>query len=256
MHRRIRRAVLVITAVAIVAIAGGVTYAVAEIGGGGVINACYKSASRDDDDDRGQRVKSGSHGDDDDGHRGGKGQLRVIDPAVESCRRNETPISWNQAGTPGPEGPQGPAGPAGPQGPAGPAGPAGPQGPAGPAGPTFVATGLVGPDGHLELTQGPLPTITHTGPGQYGLVISGLGTSCVVPQLNPSIGASVDITFGGGVCPAGGINTTVRTSDGQDHWWTYMFVGTGSSSSAAVRASGGKRQIPRRSASGVARKGR
>jgi hypothetical protein len=112
-----------------------------------------------------------------------------------------------------------------------------------------VATGLVGPDGHLELTQGRLPTITHTGPGQYGLVISGLGTGCVLPQLNPAIGASVHITFGGGVCPPGGIITTVSTSDGQDDWWTYMFVGTSSSSSVALRASGGKKTIPRRSGS-------
>ena len=107
-----------------------------------------------------------------------------------------------------------------------------------------MATGLVGPDGHLELTRGPLPTITHIGPGQYGLVISGLGTHCTVPQLNPRIGASVDLTFAGGFCPAGGINTTFFTSDGQDHWWTYMFVGSGSSSSAAFRARRGEQQIP------------
>jgi hypothetical protein len=205
MHKRIRRVALALTAAAVVAIAGGVTYAVADIGGGGVINGCYKVASRhDDDDDRGH--KSGSRADDDDGHRGVSGQLRLIDPAIDSCRRNEKPISWSQSGPPGPQGPTGPQGPAGPQGsqgPAGPAGPQGPQGPQGPAGPTFVATGLVGPDGHLELTQGRLPTITHTGPGQYGLVISGLGTGCVLPQLNPAIGASVHITFGGGVCPPG-----------------------------------------------------
>jgi hypothetical protein len=35
MRRRVRRTALVVTAVVIVAIAGGVTYAVAEIGGGG-----------------------------------------------------------------------------------------------------------------------------------------------------------------------------------------------------------------------------
>jgi hypothetical protein len=134
MHTRIRRVALAVTAVALVAVAGAVTYAVAEIGGGGVINACYKSGSDDDDDDT-HRVKSSSHGDDDDENRGGKGQLRVIDPAVESCRRNETPISWNQAGTPGPKGDKGDPGPPGPQGPVGPQGLPGPQGPAGPQGP-------------------------------------------------------------------------------------------------------------------------
>ena len=40
MHTRIRRVALAGTAVAIVAIAGGVTYAVAQVGGGGVINGC------------------------------------------------------------------------------------------------------------------------------------------------------------------------------------------------------------------------
>jgi hypothetical protein len=126
MHTRIRRVALAVTAVAIVAIAGGVTYAVAEIGGGGVINGCYKSQN---------------------------GQLRLIDPATDTCHPSETPISWSQTGPqgpkgdkgdkgdpgpPGPPGPQGPAGQAGPkgdQGQQGPAGPAGPQGPTGPQGP-------------------------------------------------------------------------------------------------------------------------
>jgi hypothetical protein len=43
MRARIRRVALAITAVAVVASAGGVTYAVADIGSGGVIKACYKS---------------------------------------------------------------------------------------------------------------------------------------------------------------------------------------------------------------------
>jgi hypothetical protein len=92
------------------------------------------------------------------------------------------------------------------------------------------------------LTQGPLPTITHSSPGQYGLVIDGLGTGCPLPQLNPSIGASVDVTFAGGFCGGGNTTTTVSTSDGQDHSWTYMFVGT--DSSQAARASSGKQQLP------------
>jgi hypothetical protein len=40
MHKRMRRVALALTAAAVVAIAGGVTYAVADIGGGGVINGC------------------------------------------------------------------------------------------------------------------------------------------------------------------------------------------------------------------------
>jgi hypothetical protein len=66
MRGRMSRIALAVTAVAIVAIAGGVTYAVAEIGGGGVINGCYKSVN---------------------------GQLRVIDPATDSCHPSETAIS-------------------------------------------------------------------------------------------------------------------------------------------------------------------
>src|SRR5512132_1593925 len=101
MHRRFRRVALALTAVAVVAIAGGVTYAVADIGGGGVINGCYKSQN---------------------------GQLRVIDPATDSCRPSETAISWSQTG---PQGPKGDPGPAGPQGPKGDKGDKGDTGPAG-----------------------------------------------------------------------------------------------------------------------------
>jgi hypothetical protein len=96
MHTRIRRVALAVTAVAIVAIAGGVTYAVADIGGGGVINGCYKSQN---------------------------GQLRLIDPASDSCHTSETAISWGQAGTQGPPGPKGDKGDKGDPGPPGPPGP-------------------------------------------------------------------------------------------------------------------------------------
>jgi hypothetical protein len=86
MRRRIRRVCLAVTGAVVVAIMGGVTYAVADIGGGGVINGCYKSVN---------------------------GQLRVIDPGTDSCHPSETPISWSQTG---PQGPQGPPGPPGPKG--------------------------------------------------------------------------------------------------------------------------------------------
>jgi hypothetical protein len=45
MRRRFSRIALAITAVVVVAIAAGVTYAVAQIGGGGVINGCYTSVN-------------------------------------------------------------------------------------------------------------------------------------------------------------------------------------------------------------------
>jgi hypothetical protein len=112
MQTRVRRVALALTAVAVVAIAGGVTYAVADIGSGGVINGCYKSQN---------------------------GQLRLIDPATDSCLPSETAISWSQTGPQGPKGDKGDTGDPGPQGPSGPQGPKGdpgPQGPAGPQGPT------------------------------------------------------------------------------------------------------------------------
>src|ERR1041384_2375829 len=118
MRRRFSRATLASAAFAIGAIAGGVTYAVADIGGGGVINGCYKSQN---------------------------GQLRLIDPATDHCLPSATAISWNQRGPQGPPGPTGPAGPTGPRGrrgdtgPTGPAGPTGLQGPKGDTGPTGPA---------------------------------------------------------------------------------------------------------------------
>lgn len=54
------------------------------------------------------------------------GALRVVDSATTSCRTQEVPLSWSQAGVPGPAGPQGLPGQPGPAGPVGPEGPAGP----------------------------------------------------------------------------------------------------------------------------------
>jgi collagen triple helix repeat protein len=119
MHRRIRRGALAISAVALVAIAGAVTYAVAGIGDGGVINGCYKTQN---------------------------GQLRVIDPASASCLPSETAISWNRTGPTGARGPTGPPGPMGQRGPTGPPGPKGATGAAGPAG-AKGTTGAAGPKG-------------------------------------------------------------------------------------------------------------
>jgi hypothetical protein len=77
-----------------------------------------------------------------------KGNLRVRDASQgEQCRFYENPLDWNQTG------------------PTGVTGPTGPTGSTGPAGPTFVATGLVFPDGSVGFTSGPVPTVTHLGPG-------------------------------------------------------------------------------------------
>jgi hypothetical protein len=196
MHRRFRRVAVAVTAVVLVAIAGGVTYAVADIGGGGVINGCYKSQN---------------------------GQLRLIDPATDHCLPSETAISWNQTGTQGPPGPTGPAGPTGPQGPkgdtgpTGPAGPTGLQGPKGDTGPTGPAgpTGPQGPKGDTGATgpQGPpgpsgLPPVDRFTPTQIvnAAVLTCTSTSatattttCNDPRLN-----GMDIRLGfaeaGAIC--------------------------------------------------------
>jgi len=135
MHRRIRRVALAVTAVALVAIAGAVTYAVADIGGGGVINACYKTQN---------------------------GQLRVIDPASDRCLPSETAISWSQTGPTGTRGPTGPQGPPGARGATGPPGPKGATGAAGAAGPKGATgpRGATGPQGPADLP--PVDAFTPT----------------------------------------------------------------------------------------------
>jgi hypothetical protein len=188
MRRRFSRATLAITAVAIVAIAGGVSYAVADIGGGGVINGCYKSQN---------------------------GQLRLIDPATDHCLPSETSISWGQTGTQGPPGPTGPAGPTGPQGPKGDTGQTGPAGPTGPQGPKGD-TGATGPQGPPGLSG--LPPVDSFTPTQIvrAAILTCASTSatattatCNGPKLN-----GMDIRFGiaegNAICnvvTGGGFNT-------------------------------------------------
>ena len=158
MRVRFSRIALAITAVAVVAIAGGVTFAVAEIGGGGVINGCYQK---------------------------NVGNLRVIDPSAgDSCRPSEIAISWNQTGPQGQtgQGPPGPQGPKGDTGATGATGPAGPIGPAGPKGDTG-ATGATGPTGPAG-PPGPAGPQGPTGPqGIPGEGINLKGKSCPSGQV-------------------------------------------------------------------------
>ena len=164
MHRRLRRGALAVTAVALVAIAGAVTYAVADIGGGGVINGCYKAQN---------------------------GQLRVIDPATGHCLPSEKSISWSRTGPQGPPGPTGPGGPTGARGPTGPQGlkgDSGPTGATGPSGPTGAngPTGATGQTGATGLTgakgatgaRGATGATGATGPGgpSVGIIVNQSGT--------------------------------------------------------------------------------
>ena len=119
-----RRLRLVTSSTAVLLISGGVGIATGAIPGlGGRIDACYRPAS---------------------------GQLRVIDSdSGDQCRRNETPLSWNERGPRGADGAVGERGPAGPAGERGPAGPQGEKGDTGPAGSTGEdgAPGPAGPKG-------------------------------------------------------------------------------------------------------------
>jgi hypothetical protein len=134
-------------------------------------------------------------------------------------------------GSAGPTGATGSAGTTGATGQKGATGVTGTTGATGPAGPSFIATGLVAPDGTLGFTQGPLATITHPSTGNYGISIAGLGTGCPLPTLTP-YAASIDLSFAGGGCGGGSVSTTVSTSDGLDHYWYYVLVGTGGGGSA------------------------
>ena len=197
MRRRFSRVTLAITAVAIVAIAGGVTYAVADIGGGGVINGCYKSQN---------------------------GQLRLIDPATDHCLPSEKSISWSQTGPQGPTGPAGPQGPTGPQGPKGDTGTTGPAGPTGPQGPKGDK-GDPGVDGtaraYAYVSGGATPSlgagrtknftaVTHAGLGDYCLTpAAGISPATTSPSVTVDWSASSGndlLAFwrsAGAGCPAG-----------------------------------------------------
>ncbi len=121
MRLGLRRTLLLgVAAVVVVAAVAGLTHAA--VGGGGVIQGCYKSQN---------------------------GQLRVIDPATQICLPSETLISWNQIG---PMGPQGPTGPQGEQGPTGPTGAQGIQGPTGPRGPSDAFDGFNFPGNDKAIT--------------------------------------------------------------------------------------------------------
>ncbi|HEY7276009.1 MAG TPA: hypothetical protein VH594_08590 [Trebonia sp.] len=154
-------------------------------------------------------------------------------------------------GATGPAGPQGPKGDTGATGQQGPVGATGPQGPKGdtgatgvagaqgPAGPELVATGGLNGDGTYfggpDVSPGTSVTITHTGPGQYSLSGSGFGGGCPLPSLTLlGVAPGVEVQYGGGGCGGGSVSTTVFTTDGQDHAWSFTIVGVAAPSGAGA----------------------
>jgi hypothetical protein len=209
------------------------------------------------------------------------GNLRIVSTASD-CRKQEQAITWNKTGPvgpkgdPGPIGPQGPKGDTGPQGPQGETGPqglkgdtgpqgvqgeTGPQGlkgdtgdrglqgergPQGPAGPQQSASGFIAPDGTVQAMSGPAPTVTRTAPGVYSFSIN-VANACFVPSFNPW-GGNFTVSGNGGSC-AGNVTTTVSTSDGQDHYISYLAVPAIAASSAApsaVRSGDSAERFPNR----------
>jgi type VI protein secretion system component Hcp len=107
---------------------------------------------------------------------GNNGGLRII-AAGDSCKNNESLLTWNAAG---------PSGLTGPAGPTGPVGPAGPQGPA----------GRDGRDGQAT----PPPTVM----GQMRISgLAGVDPSTTTPIFSFSSGATNSVTAGSGGGGAG-----------------------------------------------------
>jgi hypothetical protein len=67
-----------------------------------------------------------------------------------------------------------------------------------------------------------------------GVVAIDVEGACFVPSFNPWAGAFT-LSGNGGGCPAGTVTTTVSTSDGQDHIFSYLAVPTLAASPAALR---------------------
>ncbi len=161
----------------------------------GIIHACYRS----------------------------NGNLRLVDRS--GCTNQETTLSWNQSGPPGPQGaagPQGEAGPpgtAGPQGPPGPQGLAGPQGIPGPPGPQ----GASGPSGPAGMSGYEIVNILGTLPTN--------GTTSVVATC-PS-GKRV---LGGGYVTPSEADTAPLSRPEADNAWRVDFKSNGGSGTASVYA--------------------
>jgi hypothetical protein len=140
------------------------------------------------------------------------GALRI----ASTCKKDESPLSWNTAGATGPTGPAGPSGPAGPKGPqgiaglTGPGGPIGVAGPAGPAGPSGPAgkLGSVANVQQLNLVNGSNQVLASLGTTTDGNVMTFFDSS-----------GNKTMTFGN---KADGTFTGLATYDGNS-----IFPGTG-----------------------------
>ncbi len=100
------------------------------------------------------------------------------------------------------------------------------QGQQGPAGPQYVLSAVVNANGTFLVTSvpdGATLTVSRSGPGDYLVSISGLGTQCPVPTANAF--AKTFMFLGGGSCGQGSVTTTIATGDGVDHPFVLQAVG-------------------------------
>jgi hypothetical protein len=147
------------------------------------------------------------------------GVFRISSTA--GCTNKESPLSWNQAGPPGPAGPVGPIGPVGPQGATGPQGAPGPAGATGLPGPQGP-TGPIGPQG-VQGSQGApgvagisgLEVVSPAFPSQYVLVPPHSATASGMFALS-------------GTCPNGkqAIGGFPATGSAGDNYVPYVITNT------------------------------
>jgi hypothetical protein len=109
-----------------------------------------------------------------------EGNIRIIDSAERSCKKNETALSWNKRG---PQGEQGPTGPQGPAGPQGATGPAGPQGAAG----TARGYAVVQP------ANGGNPSLGAQSKNFDSVTMVGTATYCVHPTAGSGIDPATEV---------------------------------------------------------------
>ena len=154
------------------------------------------------------------------------GNLRLVDKS--SCTTDETALSWNQSGPPGPQGIAGAQGPQGAPGSQGPQGAVGPQGASGPQG----SQGIPGP-------QGP-----QGGPGPSGPAgVSGyeiINTHGTLP-LNGTVQvvatcSSGKRVLGGGYVVPNEVDTAPLSRPEGDNGWRVDFKSNGGSGDASVYA--------------------
>jgi hypothetical protein len=68
-------------------------------------------------------------------------------------------------------------------------------------------------------------TITRESPGHWKLHATGLGNACPLPQLIGQ-GGPIGMSYGGGGCGGGTVETFVETAGFVEHNWGFLLVGT------------------------------